>query len=38
MILAFFMNAVIDQQVEIYLKENDLWNEAEQKNTEFFQG
>ena len=29
MILAFFMNAAIDQQVEIYLKENDLWREAE---------
>jgi len=31
MILAFFMNAAIDQQVEIYLKENDLWGEAEHK-------
>jgi len=38
MILAFFMNAVIDQQVEIYLKENDLWAEAELKIQNFFKG
>ena len=36
MILAFFMNAVIDQQVEIYLKENDLWNDAELSICKFF--
>ena len=28
MILAFFMNAAIDQQVELYLKKNELWDEA----------
>ena len=30
-ILAFFMNAAIDQQVEKYLKENDLWSQAQDK-------
>jgi methylmalonyl-CoA mutase len=29
MILAFFMNTAIDQQVELYLKEQDLWEEAQ---------
>lgn len=38
MILAFFMNAAIDQQVEIYLKENDLWSEAEKKIDAWFSG
>ena len=38
MILAFFMNAAIDQQVEIYLKENNLWAEAEQKINTWFSG
>ncbi|MEH6468021.1 MAG: methylmalonyl-CoA mutase family protein, partial [Porticoccus sp.] len=38
MILAFFMNAAIDQQVEIYLKENDLWGEAEHKVDSAFKG
>ena len=38
MILAFFMNAVIDQQVEIYLKENGLWTETELKIQNFFKG
>ena len=36
MILAFFMNAAIDQQVEIYLKENNLWPEAEKKINAWF--
>jgi methylmalonyl-CoA mutase len=36
MILAFFMNVAIDQQVEIYLKENNLWAEAEQKINAWF--
>jgi methylmalonyl-CoA mutase len=31
MILAMFMNTAIDQQVEVYLKENDLWADAEDK-------
>lgn len=30
-ILAFFMNAAIDQQVEKYLKENQLWEAAQTK-------
>lgn len=38
MILAFFMNAAIDQQVEIHLKENNLWAEAEQKIDAWFAG
>ena len=37
MILAFFMNAAIDQQVEIYLKKNDLWSQAERKIDKFFE-
>ena len=36
MILAFFMNAAIDQQVEKYLKENDGWKSAEKVIGEFF--
>jgi len=36
MILAFFMNTAIDQQVEIYLKANDLWKEAEEKINAYF--
>lgn len=36
MILAFFMNAAIDQQVEIFLKEYNLWAEAEQKINAWF--
>ncbi len=35
-ILAFYMNAAIDQQVEIYLKENNLWDEAQKKITAIF--
>jgi len=36
MILAFFMNTAIDQQVEKYLKDNDLWDEAQQKIDAWF--
>ncbi len=36
MILAFFMNTAIDQQVEIHLKENDLWKDAEKKINAYF--
>jgi methylmalonyl-CoA mutase len=35
-ILAFFMNAAIDQQVEKYLKDNDLWEKAQQKISKYF--
>ena len=39
MILAFFMNAAIDQQVEVYLKgEEGRWKEAEKKIDAFFEG
>ncbi|GGP05738.1 Fused isobutyryl-CoA mutase [Cloacibacterium rupense] len=31
MILAFFMNAAIDQNVEKYIEENNLWNKVEDK-------
>jgi methylmalonyl-CoA mutase len=31
MILAFFMNAAIDQQVELHLKETGRWDEAQKK-------
>lgn len=31
MILAFFMNAAIDQNVEKYIEENNLWNKVEAK-------
>tara|TARA_B110000881_G_C18582447_1_gene522620 strand:- start:1081 stop:2418 length:1338 start_codon:yes stop_codon:yes gene_type:complete len=31
------MNAAIDQQVEIYLKKNDLWSQAERKIDKFFE-
>jgi len=37
MILAFFMNTAIDQQVEKYLKENGLWDEARQKIDAYFE-
>jgi methylmalonyl-CoA mutase len=37
MILAFFMNAAIDQQVEIYLKKNGLWDEAEKRIDKYFE-
>jgi methylmalonyl-CoA mutase len=36
MILAFFMNAAIDQQVELYLKKNELWNEADKRINDYF--
>ncbi|MDZ4729851.1 MAG: methylmalonyl-CoA mutase family protein [Xanthomonadales bacterium] len=36
MILAFFMNAAIDQQVELYLKNNDLWDEAQARIDDYF--
>lgn len=36
MILAFFMNTAIDQQVEKYLKENNLWDETQQKLDAWF--
>lgn len=35
-ILAFFMNAAIDQQVEKYLKENNLWEKAQVKIDSLF--
>ena len=38
MILAFFMNAAIDQQVEVYLKEKGLWEEAEAEIVRRFEG
>jgi methylmalonyl-CoA mutase len=38
MILAFFMNTAIDQQVEIYLKENALWDEAQEQIDAWFEG
>jgi len=38
MLLAFFMNAAIDQNVEKYLKENGLWTEAEAKIEEIYKG
>ncbi|MEX2481522.1 MAG: methylmalonyl-CoA mutase family protein [Gammaproteobacteria bacterium] len=37
-ILAFFMNAAIDQQVEKYLKENGQWADAEKKIAKYFEG
>ena len=37
-ILAFFMNTAIDQQVEKYLKENGQWQEAQKKMTAYFAG
>ena len=36
MILAFFMNTAIDQQVEKYLRESGRWNEAQQKADAWF--
>jgi len=37
-ITAFFMNAAIDQQCELYIKENGLEAEIKQKIKEFFKG
>jgi len=36
MILAFFMNAAIDQQVEKHLRENGKWKDAEKKIKAYF--
>jgi methylmalonyl-CoA mutase len=36
MILAFFMNAAIDQQVELHLKEAGQWDEAKKKIDAYF--
>jgi methylmalonyl-CoA mutase len=38
MMLAFFMNTAVDQQVELYLKANDLWDEAQAKIDAYFEG
>jgi len=38
MMLAFFMNTAIDQQVEIHLKENDLWDAARERIDAYFEG
>ena len=38
MLLGFFMNAAIDQQCEIYIKENSLEKEVEAKITEIYIG
>ena len=37
-ILAFFMNAAIDQQIEKYLQETGKWSQAERKIIEYFDG
>ena len=38
-ILSMFMNTAIDQQIELYLKEDDKrWKEAEKKIAKFFEG
>ncbi len=38
MILGFFMNAAIDQQCEIYIKENDLVTDVEAKIAKIYKG
>ena len=38
MLLGFFMNAAIDQQCELYIKENGLTNEVDKKITRLFKG
>jgi methylmalonyl-CoA mutase len=38
MILAFYMNAAIDQQVELHLKETGQWELAEKRVEKFFEG
>ena len=38
MLLGFFMNAAIDQQCEIYIKENGLENEVEAQVAELYKG
>jgi methylmalonyl-CoA mutase len=37
-VLAFFLNAAIDQQCELYLRQNGLVDEAEAKIAEIYQG
>jgi len=36
-ILAFFMNTAIDQQIEKYLRQNGAWDSAQQQIQEYFQ-
>lgn len=38
MLLAFFMNAAIDQQCEQYITENNLWDAVKKKFTEKYKG
>jgi len=38
MMLAFFMNTAVDQQVELYLKKSDLWDEAQERIDAWFEG
>ncbi|MEM8566723.1 MAG: methylmalonyl-CoA mutase family protein [Bacteroidota bacterium] len=38
MLLGFFMNAAIDQQCELYIKENGLENDVESKIKSFYKG
>jgi len=38
MLLGFFMNAAIDQQCEIYIKENSLEHEVEEKIAKLYEG
>jgi methylmalonyl-CoA mutase len=38
MLLAFFMNAAIDQQCELYIRDNDLEKEVESKIQKIYQG
>ncbi|GGI58160.1 methylmalonyl-CoA mutase family protein [Winogradskyella haliclonae] len=38
MLLGFFMNAAIDQQCEVYIKENSLEKEVEKKIAELYKG
>ena len=38
MILAFFMNTAIDQQVELYLHKHGKWDEAKEKIEAYFNG
>jgi methylmalonyl-CoA mutase len=38
MILAYFLNAAIDQQCEVYIKQNGLEKEVEKKIAEIYQG
>ncbi|RYZ20042.1 MAG: methylmalonyl-CoA mutase, partial [Chitinophagaceae bacterium] len=38
MLLAFFMNAAIDQQCEKYIEENGLWEEVQKKSAEKYKG